>query len=47
MIPEFQDIFTGDYLQIGKNGGTIRELRVKHILKPRNYKRRIKYEIYM
>ena len=42
LIPEFREIFTGEYSLLGKEGKTIKQLRIDHKRPPRKYNGRNK-----
>ena len=45
LLPEFRDIFTSEYSLLGKEGKTIKKLRVDHKKPPRKYKGKNKYDL--
>ena len=47
VLPEFKDIFTNKHSLVGNQGRMIKEFRIKHKSKPKKYKKRKKYSVYL
>ena len=45
LLPEFRDIFTSEYSLLGKEGKTIKRLRIDHQKPPRKYNGKRKYDL--
>ena len=45
MLPEFRDIFDGEYTLVGNKGRMINEFRINQKPKPKKYRGRKKYSI--